>query len=64
MPPLIAAISKPPLILTEHDAGEVADLYARCTDYFMLQDGDRRRWRMRWSCFVRFPKKRTQPIRS
>jgi hypothetical protein len=40
MPPLIAAISKPPLILTEHDAGEVADLYARCTDYFMLQDGE------------------------
>jgi GNAT superfamily N-acetyltransferase len=40
MPPLDAAFNEPPLILTEHDAGEVADLYARCTDYFMLQDGE------------------------
>jgi len=35
-----AATGEPPLILTEHDAGDVADLYARCTDYFMLQDGE------------------------
>jgi GNAT superfamily N-acetyltransferase len=29
-----------PFVLTEHDAGEVLDLYARCIDYFMLQDGE------------------------
>lgn len=29
-----------PLILTEADAGDVADLYARCVDYFMLQDSE------------------------
>ena len=34
------ATSEQPSILTEHDAGDVADLYARCTDYFMLQDGE------------------------
>lgn len=28
------------LILTKDDAGDVLDLYARCTDYFMLQDGE------------------------
>ena len=40
MPLLNAAASEPPLMLTEHDVGDVADLYARCTDYFMLQDGE------------------------
>ncbi|RZF63233.1 GNAT family N-acetyltransferase [Sphingomonas populi] len=40
MPLLDAATNKLPLILTEHDVGEVADLYARCADYFMLQDGE------------------------
>lgn len=40
MPLLNAAISGPPLILTEHNVGEVADLYTRCTEYFMLQDGE------------------------
>ena len=40
MPRIAAAISGPPLILTEHDAGDVADLYARCPDYFLLQDGE------------------------
>ena len=34
------ATSEPPSILTVHDAGDVADLYARCIDYFMLQDGE------------------------
>ena len=29
-----------PLILTGADAGDIADLYARCADYFMLQDGE------------------------
>lgn len=40
MPLLDTATHEPPSILTESDAGEVADLYARCTDYFMLQDGE------------------------
>lgn len=40
MPLLNAATSEPPLVLTEHDVADVADLYARCTDYFMLQDGE------------------------
>lgn len=29
-----------PFVLTEHDADDVVDLYARCIDYFMLQDGE------------------------
>ncbi|WP_235529467.1 GNAT family N-acetyltransferase [Sphingomonas sp. Leaf242] len=37
---MMIATSEPPSILTEHDAGDVADLYARCIDYFMLQDGE------------------------
>jgi len=37
---MMIATSELPSILTEHDAGDVADLYARCTDYFMLQDGE------------------------
>ncbi|MEG3092902.1 GNAT family N-acetyltransferase [Sphingomonas sp. PB1R3] len=40
MPLLNAATHNTPSILTESDAGAVADLYARCTDYFMLQDGE------------------------
>lgn len=28
-----------PIELTEADAADVADLYSRCTDYFLLQDG-------------------------
>lgn len=39
MPRLNQANSGPPFILTRDDAGDVADLYARCADYFMLQDG-------------------------
>lgn len=38
MPLLDTVTHEPPSILTECDANEVADLYARCTDYFMLQD--------------------------
>lgn len=37
---LDAAPHEPPSMLTEYDGAEVADLYARCTDYFMLQDGE------------------------
>ncbi|MEG3170543.1 GNAT family N-acetyltransferase [Sphingomonas sp. LB3N6] len=40
MPRFDDANSGPPLILTKHDAGDVADLYARCADYFTLQDGE------------------------
>lgn len=40
MTSLDATASEPPLTLTEHDAGDVADLYTRCTDYFILQDGE------------------------
>ena len=29
-----------PFELTELDAGDVASLYARCSDYFLLQDGE------------------------
>jgi GNAT superfamily N-acetyltransferase len=29
----------PPIALSEADAGHVAALYDRCTDYFLLQDG-------------------------
>jgi GNAT superfamily N-acetyltransferase len=32
--------SAQPVELTEHDASDVADLYARCSDYFLLQDGE------------------------
>ena len=35
-----AAPSEGPFVLTEHDADDVVDLYARCIDYFMLQDGE------------------------
>ena len=35
-----AAPSEGPFVLTEHDVGDVLDLYARCIDYFMLQDGE------------------------
>lgn len=35
-----ASPSDGPFVLTEHDAGDVLDLYARCIDYFMLQDGE------------------------
>jgi hypothetical protein len=35
-----AAPSEGPFVLTVHDAGDVLDLYARCIDYFMLQDGE------------------------
>lgn len=37
---LDAASSEGPFVLTEHDAVDVLDLYARCIDYFMLQDGE------------------------
>lgn len=37
MPLLDTATHEPPPILTERDADEVADLYALCPDYFMLQ---------------------------
>lgn len=37
---MMIATSEPPSVLTEHNAGDAADLYARCTDYFMLQDGE------------------------
>lgn len=40
MPSLDAATNEGPFVLTEHDAGDVVDLYARCIDYFMLQDGE------------------------
>ena len=29
-----------PVELTEDDASDVADLYSRCSDYFLLQDGE------------------------
>ena len=29
-----------PIELTESDAAEIAELYARCSDYFLLQDGE------------------------
>ncbi|MDR6146227.1 GNAT superfamily N-acetyltransferase [Sphingomonas sp. SORGH_AS870] len=35
-----ASPSEGPFVLTEHDAGDVLDLYARCIDYFLLQDGE------------------------
>ena len=28
-----------PIKLTQADAADVADLYNRCSDYFLLQDG-------------------------
>ena len=35
-----AAPREGPFVLTEHDADDVVDLYARCIDYLMLQDGE------------------------
>src|SRR3546814_4011962 len=35
-----------PIKLTQADAADVADLYNRCSDYFLLQDGDRKSTRL------------------
>lgn len=40
MPCQAAEIDEPPLVLTEDEAEDVAELYARCADYFQLQDGE------------------------